>query len=392
MSDNPRVALYGAKYTVALANRHPIWADEAGHHRGTSLRIRRRDRPRRRTARRHPPRRPARRGVHRRLPAQHGVELQHGGQAADRRGAPRPDPRTRTPRDDGRPAGARPRLVRRTAVCFTTSTPVGSTPTVTGSPGVNVRARELAICALITEPSGRMAYTREIGPRNATELTVAVPAGSAATVTDSGRTIASPVPEAIDPSSVRHRRPQQLGLAVRNLAGTLLFSPTNSATNGVAGLAYSSAGAAICSSRPWFITPTRSATASASSWSWVTNSVVVPTSSWTRRISSRSCTRTLASSADSGSSRSSTRGWIASARASATRCCWPPDSSLAYLSRVRRQPDQVQHVGGPRSALALGFSAHLQPEGDVVQHGQVREQAVGLEHHAHIAFVGGHVG
>jgi diaminopimelate decarboxylase len=24
MSDNPRVALYGAKYTVALANRHPV--------------------------------------------------------------------------------------------------------------------------------------------------------------------------------------------------------------------------------------------------------------------------------------------------------------------------------------------------------------------------------
>ena len=37
------------------------------------------------------------------------------------------------------------------------------------------------------------------------------------------------------------------------------------------------------------MTPTRSAIASASSWSWVTNRVVVPTSSWIRRISSRSC-------------------------------------------------------------------------------------------------------
>jgi len=25
MSDNPRVSLYGAQYTVALANRHPVW-------------------------------------------------------------------------------------------------------------------------------------------------------------------------------------------------------------------------------------------------------------------------------------------------------------------------------------------------------------------------------
>ena len=52
-----------------------------------------------------------------------------------------------------------------------------------------------------------------------------------------------------------------------------------------------------------------------------------------RRISSRSWRRTLASSADSGSSRSSTWGRIASARASAMRCCWPPESSL-----MRRAP------------------------------------------------------
>jgi hypothetical protein len=36
--------------------------------------------------------------------------------------------------------------------------------------------------------------------------------------------------------------------------------------------------------------------------------------------------RTRASSAESGSSSSSTVGSIASARAIATRCCWPPES------------------------------------------------------------------
>jgi hypothetical protein len=46
---------------------------------------------------------------------------------------------------------------------------------------------------------------------------------------------------------------------------------------------------------------------------------------WMARISSRSETRILASSADSGSSSSSTWGRGAMARASATRCCWPPD-------------------------------------------------------------------
>ena len=82
-----------------------------------------------------------------------------------------------------------------------------------------------------------MAYTREIGPRNATELTVDVPAGSAVTVTDSGRTIASPAPEAIEPSSVGTEVPSSWACPPETSAGTLLFRPTNSATNGVAGLA-----------------------------------------------------------------------------------------------------------------------------------------------------------
>ncbi len=59
--------------------------------------------------------------------------------------------------------------------------------------------------------------------------------------------------------------PSSLACPPETSAGTLLFRPTNSATNGVAGLAYRSAGAASCSSLPWLITPTRSATASASS-------------------------------------------------------------------------------------------------------------------------------
>ncbi|MDT5134480.1 MAG: hypothetical protein QOE41_3791, partial [Mycobacterium sp.] len=47
---------------------------------------------------------------------------------------------------------------------FTTRTPVGSTPTETAAPGANPLACELAICALITEPSWLVQYTREMGP------------------------------------------------------------------------------------------------------------------------------------------------------------------------------------------------------------------------------------
>ena len=50
--------------------------------------------------------------------------------------------------------------------------------------------------------------------------------------------------------------------------------------------------------------------------------------SWISRSQRRRSLRTLASSAPNGSSSSSTRGSIASARASATRWRWPPESCV----------------------------------------------------------------
>ena len=79
-------------------------------------------------------------------------------------------------------------------------------------------------------------------------------------------------------------------------------------------------------SRPWFMTTTSSATSIASSWSCVTNTVVVCVSSCRRRSQTRSSARTRASSAPNGSSSSSTFGSSASARASAMRWRWPPES------------------------------------------------------------------
>mmetsp|Transcript_1012 Transcript_1012/g.2507 ORF Transcript_1012/g.2507 Transcript_1012/m.2507 type:complete len:120 (-) Transcript_1012:50-409(-) len=70
----------------------------------------------------------------------------------------------------------------------------------------------------------------------------------------------------------------------------------------------------------------RSATSSASSWSWVTKMLVMCSSSCRRRSQRRSSLRTLASSAPKGSSSSSTRGSTARARASAMRWRWPPES------------------------------------------------------------------
>jgi len=80
-----------------------------------------------------------------------------------------------------------------------------------------------------------------------------------------------------------------------------------------------------------------SASASASSWSWVTRIAVVPVSRRIRATSLRRSRRSDASSALNGSSSSTTCGPIASARASETRCCWPPDSWCGYRFRSSRR-------------------------------------------------------
>ena len=85
-----------------------------------------------------------------------------------------------------------------------------------------------------------------------------------------------------------------------------------------------------------------------------------------RRCSSRSSTRisarSLASRFESGSSNSSTVGEKAMARASATRCCWPPDSSArralgegAHLHQVERALDLLGDLG---RAAASAPAAH----------------------------------
>ena len=105
--------------------------------------------------------------------------------------------------------------------------------------------------------------------------------------------------------------------------------PRKSATKPLAGWASSSCGRASWAIRP----PTRS-TATwlpsliASSMSWVTMTIVLPSSPCSRRNSSCSCSRTTGSTALQGSSMSMTGGSAASARATPTRCCWPPDNWL----------------------------------------------------------------
>src|SRR5882672_6497428 len=81
---------------------------------------------------------------------------------------------------------------------------------------------------------------------------------------------------------------------------------------------------------PWSMKMTRCATLLAKPISWVTTIMVMPSRARSTMTSSTSLIIS-GSSAEVGSSNSMAIGSIASARAMATRCCWPPDNSAGYL-------------------------------------------------------------
>jgi hypothetical protein len=74
---------------------------------------------------------------------------------------------------------------------------------------------------------------------------------------------------------------------------------------------------------------------------------------------------------------------MASARAIATRCCWPPESACGSASARSSRPTRrrsVRQVVRPGSRQAQHPPRRL---GDVVDRRQVREQVEALEHHSH---------
>ena len=102
------------------------------------------------------------------------------------------------------------------------------------------------------------------------------------------------------------------------------------------------------------------------------------------------CLRSFRSSAPSGSSSSSTAGRLTSARASATRCFWPPESSRGF-ERSRPRSSTSSSASPTRVRISSpGDLAPLQPEGHVVLHVEVLEQRVALEDRVDVAPVGRH--
>ena len=106
-------------------------------------------------------------------------------------------------------------------------------------------------------------------------------------------------------------------------------------------------------------------------------------------ISKRISSRRLASRLLSGSSSSSRRGSETSARASATRCCWPPESCEGSRSSRPARPT-CAIAARVRSRRSGGLDAgQLQRVGDVVEDAHVRPDRVVLEHDAEPRSFGG---
>ena len=118
---------------------------------------------------------------------------------------------------------------------------------------------------------------------------------------------------------------------------------------------------------------------------------VMPTCCWICLSSICISSRRRRSSAPSGSSSRRTRGRLTSARASATRCRWPPESWRGLALLVALEPDHAQRlVDAFRALLAVDLLDH-QAVRDVVADRHVREQRVVLEHRVDVALERRHV-
>ena len=164
--------------------------------------------------------------------------------------------------------------------------------------------------------------------------------------------------------------------------------PMNAATYSVAGRSKTRSGVSYCSMRPLRMMASRSPRASASDWSWVTNTAVKPRRPWSSWISARTWSRRRASRLLSGSSNSTRSGRATRPRASATRCCWPPLSCAGIAVEERAAVDEGGGLLDPSALDALLDAASLERVADVLADGHVRPQRVRLEHHADVALVG----
>ena len=91
----------------------------------------------------------------------------------------------------------------------------------------------------------------------------------------------------------------------------------------------------------------------------------------------RSCSRR--SRSPKGSSSRIAFGRVTSTRARATRCCWPDESSRGLRCFIVPRPTISTASPAVFSRVRLVDAAHLEAEGDVLEHRAVREEREVLE-------------
>jgi hypothetical protein len=74
---------------------------------------------------------------------------------------------------------------------------------------------------------------------------------------------------------------------------------------------------------------------------------------------------------------------MASARAIATRCCWPPESWLGRWSNLSARPTRLSSARARLPARRGQLLHQARRQHHVAAGAQVREQVEGLEDHAH---------
>ena len=150
------------------------------------------------------------------------------------------------------------------------------------------------------------------------------------------------------------------------------------AARGRAGAARAHAHAAIRPSRMWTWRPAAAATSA----SWVMRTIVRP-AAWSSRRTARTSRPDALSRLPVGSSARISAGSVTSARATATRCCWPPDSSLGSWSRRSPSPRRSSAAVRPaRSARARPTPWYRSGVATFSSADRPRQQVVRLEDEA----------
>ena len=121
--------------------------------------------------------------------------------------------------------------------------------------------------------------------------------------------------------------------------------------------------------------------AAATSGSWVMSTIVRP-AAWSSRRRAMTSAPAWLSRLPVGSSARISAGSVTSARAMATRCCWPPDSSVGSWSRRSPRPSRSSAAFARAARSRRDDALVEQRRRDVVERGRPRQQVVRLEDEA----------